>query len=214
MQNLQGKLPLILSAAFAIAIISFGAPDIAAWTGATRTLGACILLLYLAWVALETRVAIGETRRAHTSIDKSTFELYAVGRACTVLVALALGSPEPSPLRLAIGFAIFAFGVSLRVLAIQTLGRFYSHRVRVADDQRVVTRGPYRFLRHPAYTGMLVAHAGFLAVFYHPLAVAAFALLFVPAVVARILVEEKALMSLDGYADYKKSRARLVPGVW
>jgi isoprenylcysteine carboxyl methyltransferase (ICMT) family protein len=56
--------------------------------------------------------------------------------------------------------AIFAFafllaiaGIVLRWYAIVTLGRFFSMRVQTTSDQQVVESGPYRFVRHPSYTG-------------------------------------------------------------
>jgi protein-S-isoprenylcysteine O-methyltransferase Ste14 len=131
-----------------------------------------------------------------------------------VTLALGLADAPGSPARLAFGLAVFVVAVALRLLAIRELGRFYSHRVRVEGDHRVVDAGPYRFLRHPAYTGMLLAHAGFVLVFFHPVAAAALLLVFVPAVVARIRVEEAALANLDGWTAYSRTRARLLPGVW
>ena len=213
MKNVQGKIPVLLSLSFVFAIVAVGAVRLASWSGYARAGGAGLIALYLVWLGIEARVAVGEIGRGSTSLDRSTLEVYAVGRALTVVTALALGA-APSPTRLALGVGIFGLGVGLRLVAIHQLGRFYSHRVRVSAEQHIVDRGPYRVLRHPAYTGMLLAHAGFVVVFFDPIAAAVLALFFVPAVVARILVEEKALMSLDGYANYCRTRARLMPGVW
>jgi protein-S-isoprenylcysteine O-methyltransferase Ste14 len=213
-KNLQGKLPILLSVGFVTLIVALGAEKLASWGGAARVAGAAIVVLYLAWLALEARVATSEIGKERTSLDRGTLEAYALARALTVTLALGLGGPPATPLRLAAGAALFASGVAFRLHAIRVLGRFYSHRVRVAGDHEVVDHGPYRFIRHPAYTGMLVAHAGFVTAFFHPVAAAALVLLFVPAVIARIRVEETALASLAGYAEYSRSRARLVPGVW
>ena len=50
---------------------------------------------------------------------------------------------------------LFAAGVAFRLWAVFTLGRFYSHSVRLRRDHRIVESGPYRFVRHPAYAGMI-----------------------------------------------------------
>jgi protein-S-isoprenylcysteine O-methyltransferase Ste14 len=213
-RDLQGKLPIVLSALFVAGIVGLGAMKLAEWTGAARAAGAALLVLYLAWLAVEAKVAAGEMGKGKTSLDRGTLEAYALARALTVGLALGLDTPAGGPLRMLAGFCLFAFAVAFRLHAIRVLGRFYSHRVRIAGAHKVVDDGPYRFLRHPAYTGMLLAHAGVVTVFFQPLAVAALVLLFVPAVVARIRVEETALAGLDGYVEYSRTRARLVPGVW
>jgi len=214
MKNLQGKLPILLSVAFVASVLAFGGVKVASWSGAARWIGGGVLALYVAWLLAEARVAVGELGKGATSLDQGTLEAYALGRAITVISALALEAPAGGAARMALGAALFAGAVALRLAAIRELGRFYSHRVRVVGGHRIVDTGPYGVVRHPAYTGMLLAHLGFVLVFFHPLSLAIFALLFVPAVVARIRVEEQALMKLDGYADYSRARRRLLPMVW
>src|SRR5204863_385897 len=114
----------------------------------------------------------------------------------------------------AAGIGVFLAGVAFRLAAIRELGRFYSHRVRLTDGHKIVDTGPYRLVRHPAYTGMLLAHAGFVMSFFHPVALAILLGVLLPAVVLRIRVEERALMTLDGYAAYGAGRKRLVPLLW
>src|SRR5206468_10337724 len=59
-----------------------------------------------------------------------------------------------------LGAALAWCGITLRVWAIDTLGRFFRRDVTVEADQTVVTAGPYRFLRHPAYAGNTLVAAG------------------------------------------------------
>lgn len=58
------------------------------------------------------------------------------------------------------GVGLFAGGLLLRWYAIVHLGRFFTVDVALAADHRVVDTGPYRFLRHPSYTGALAAFSG------------------------------------------------------
>jgi protein-S-isoprenylcysteine O-methyltransferase len=51
------------------------------------------------------------------------------------------------------GLAITCLGVALRQWAIFTLGRYSVGRVFIQPEQSVITSGPYRWLRHPSYTG-------------------------------------------------------------
>jgi len=59
-----------------------------------------------------------------------------------------------------IGIACMLLGVALRWHAIRTLGRFFTRDVAVRGDQTVVQTGPYRLIRHPAYSGTLLTLLG------------------------------------------------------
>jgi len=87
--------------------------------------------------------------------------------------------------------------------------------IEVADQQRVVSTGPYAVVRHPMYSGAL------LMMVFTPLAVGSwasvpFVLPLVLVIGARLLAEEKFLASrLPGYEDYRRRvRYRLIPWIW
>jgi protein-S-isoprenylcysteine O-methyltransferase Ste14 len=116
----------------------------------------------------------------------------------------------------ALGLVMMTAGLGIRQWAILTLGRFFTADVRVQADQTVVDRGPYRWVRHPAYTGLLLFFAGV------GLALSNWAslivLITVPAagLLARIHSEERVLLTELGepYRRYACTRRRLFPGVW
>ncbi len=117
----------------------------------------------------------------------------------------------------------FAAGVAATVLgslgrqwAISTLGRFFTLNVTISDDQRVVTNGPYRWVRHPSYTADLVAFTGIGLALGNWLALLAAATLPLLGLLVRIHVEEKALFANLGepYRAYADGKKRLVPRVW
>ena len=56
--------------------------------------------------------------------------------------------------------AILVAGLVLRGWSFKTLGEYFTFTVMVSSDQPVITAGPYRLLRHPSYTGILLACAG------------------------------------------------------
>jgi protein-S-isoprenylcysteine O-methyltransferase Ste14 len=128
--------------------------------------------------------------------------------------ALDLGGPTWIPAT--IGSILVASGIALRAWAILTLGTSFSRAVRVEPDQPVVSNGPYRFVRHPSYTGLLLAFTGIGVIVWNGLSIAALALVPTIGLVIRILVEERALRSTLGsrYEDYARGRPRLVPGIW
>jgi protein-S-isoprenylcysteine O-methyltransferase Ste14 len=211
----QSRLPIILSASLVTLICWLSALKLAALpTSLAVALGA-VVLSYLAWLAAESRLAVGELSKDRTRVDRGTCELYAFGRAATVLSALALpGEWTGLGLWYPIGFGIFVAGVLLRLSAIRSLGRYYSHRVRVTGSHKIVTHGPYRALRHPAYSGMILAHCGFVICFFNMTSAAILLMVLAPAVILRIRVEERVLFEIDGYREYAERRARLIPLVW
>lgn len=95
--------------------------------------------------------------------------------------------------------------------------RFFSGLVRVQEDrgQRVISRGPYAWVRHPGYVGALLYYLG------TPLALGSWVAYVATAMVTVVLVVRTALedrtlqQELDGYAAYTEGvRYRLLPGVW
>jgi protein-S-isoprenylcysteine O-methyltransferase Ste14 len=114
----------------------------------------------------------------------------------------------------ALGIAVAIAGIALRWYAVLTLGRFFTTRVMTTKDQTVVQKGPYRLVRHPSYTGMLLTVLGVLLCQTNWISLACFALAL-PGFAYRISVEESALVSALGqpYVDYMRRTKRLVPFV-
>lgn len=215
MHKWQGKLPILLSLSFAGTILVLSVVKLRNWEGARLFWGSSLILLYLSWLGLESKVALGELGREETSSDRVSCELYAAGRGATVVAALAMPARwiEWGGLAYA-GIPVFALGVGFRAKAIRMLGDRYSHRVRKQDEDEIVTSGPYSIVRHPAYIGMLVAHLGFVLFFFNWLS---FVMLFgflLPSVVNRIRIEERELLELESYIEYSRNKKRLLPHLW
>jgi protein-S-isoprenylcysteine O-methyltransferase Ste14 len=112
-----------------------------------------------------------------------------------------------------VGIFLMLLGVLVRQYAISILGRFFSLTVQIAEDHKVVEKGPYRLVRHPSYTGVLITFIGL------GLAVQSWGALLVLLVVFslsfgyRMWVEERTLLSELGqdYASYMKRTKRLIP---
>jgi len=120
-------------------------------------------------------------------------------------VALEI-APATWPLAAEIALAV---GAATTIASLASLGRSFA----VFPSQRaLVTRGPYRVLRHPAYAGELAMIAACCAARADALA-ASVMLAAIAAVATRIVAEERALAA--AYAAYARAvRWRLVPGVW
>jgi protein-S-isoprenylcysteine O-methyltransferase Ste14 len=91
-----------------------------------------------------------------------------------------------------IGLVLMWLGIGLRQWAFWTLGRFFTVVIRVTDEQTVVEHGPYHWVRHPSYTGLLMTLVGLGAALGNWLSVLALAVLPTLGLLLRIRVEEQA----------------------
>jgi protein-S-isoprenylcysteine O-methyltransferase Ste14 len=107
-------------------------------------------------------------------------------------------------------------GVILRGWALVTLGQYFTVIVQVSPDRSVVSSGPYRFVRHPGYAGVMLATIGVGLMSGNWVGAAAMTFLSLIAVGRRIRIEESALIAtLDGrYRAYAAAHKRLMPLVW
>jgi protein-S-isoprenylcysteine O-methyltransferase Ste14 len=115
-----------------------------------------------------------------------------------------------------VGLMLFALGW-VPVIWAMRVNRFFSSAVRIQFDrgQRVISDGPYRFVRHPGYTAALVVILANGVALGSWLA-AAIGWLGVPILLWRTAKEDRMLRAeLPGYAEYAaRVKWRLLPGVW
>lgn len=176
---------------------------------------------YLSWFVLETIAA-----RAKRSSDRSKARDRGSYRLLMILLWIALAMafalcfvlPQASILwnRKAvffIGIALMLGGMAFRFYSMSLLGRFFTYDVAIHAGQTVIEAGPYRYIRHPSYTGGLTTLAGI------GLALGNWAALFALLACAgtgyayRMYVEEAALVAALGepYKAYMLRTTRLLP---
>jgi protein-S-isoprenylcysteine O-methyltransferase Ste14 len=173
------------------------------------------------WAAFELTFAIrtrgGSPGHRDLSVIPLTLSIL-LGLGLGVLVAGTGDLPLPGPgwWPLAAGLTTFGAGLVFRARAIAELGRFFKFTVVVQAGHRVIDTGPYRLIRHPSYTGLLIAALG--------LGIALGTWLSIPACVIppliafgiRLTHEERVLAAALGepYRSYMRRSWRLVPGLW
>lgn len=214
--NRRAAVPLLLNVVLIVGVGLLAWHKLEHWSGFALFFGASVAIAYVAWGVWEAQVSIRDSRDRSLRSDRWTLEAYALSQGSTALTALALNSRWPFLPNLCVigGAILFGFGAILRVLAVRALGEFYSHRVRVTSEHRIVQTGPYKWLRHPAYSGMLMAHLGLVLVFFNWVSFTILLGALLPALVVRILVEERTLGALPEYTEFCYRRARLIPLVW
>lgn len=181
----------------------------------------------VAWLALEITLIVRDARRGmgRTGRDRGTRSLNFILVLVAVVAADVLaGVAGPgSPLRVPgkswivlAGLIIIWAGLAIRVWAVAELGRSFRTTVEVDAGQAVVSSGPYRLVRHPSYTGLLLIATGFgLGEDTWPGLVICL-VLPLAAMLWRIRVEEAELGRVLGepYLAYREHTWRLVPGLW
>jgi protein-S-isoprenylcysteine O-methyltransferase Ste14 len=162
---------------------------------------------------IERRMRRGETVREQKLIMKLI--------AAIMLIAFLLPGLDHrfgwshEPLWLTTVAEAFVLGGYLMIFWVLKTNSFAAATVRVEPDQKVISSGPYRIVRHPMYLGvdiwLLFTPVALGSYFALPV----FALL-IPLIVVRLLNEEKVLrQELPGYAEYRlRTRFRLVPFIW
>lgn len=130
--------------------------------------------------------------------------------------AQGLALPGPGWWPVAVGLAVFALALVFRARAVHELGRFFKFTVVVQPGHEVVDTGPYRLIRHPSYTGLLIAELGLGMALGTWLSVPACVLPPLIAFGIRLRHEERVLERELGepYRSYMAHTKRLIPGVW
>jgi protein-S-isoprenylcysteine O-methyltransferase Ste14 len=112
-----------------------------------------------------------------------------------------------------VGISLMLSGIAIRWYSAAVLGKYFTFDVAIHSDQVLVEAGPYRYIRHPSYSGALLSLLGFGLSLgnWAGLAVSLSCLGF--AYAYRIPVEESALAAALGetYTQYLKRTWRLVP---
>jgi protein-S-isoprenylcysteine O-methyltransferase len=147
--------------------------------------------------------------------------LWVVILACLVVATLvAINVPQTYSETLynlrAVGGVLCIAGLVLRWYSIFYLGRFFTVNVAIASDHQVVESGPYRLIRHPAYTGALLGFIGLGITYTNWLSLIIVVLPVLAAFMRRMSIEERALSQALGepYTQYMAHTKRLIPGVY
>lgn len=169
-----------------------------------------VQLTIAAWLALEAGLVIRDRVRGKggAARDRGTFWLniviitaavVAAGRLTGVLSNSAAWRFGSAGLTVA-GLLVMWAGLAVRIWAIVVLGRSFRMTVEVDTGQKVVDGGPYRWVRHPSYTGILLLMTGLSLVYGNWPALAITLVLPAGVLIHRIFVGEAVLTEVMGRA--------------
>jgi len=115
-----------------------------------------------------------------------------------------------------VGIGLMFAGMALRLYSISLLGRYFTFEVAVHADQPVIEAGPYRYIRHPSYTGALITVTGLGLSLGNWAGLIALLGCMIAAYSYRIPIEESALVAVLGepYEKYTRRTHRLIPYIF
>jgi isoprenylcysteine carboxyl methyltransferase (ICMT) family protein YpbQ len=176
----------------------------------------CLIMIsiYILWILFELLISKKDFNDSNHKTDLHTREIYALSQGLTVLSALYFYKELNVTNGQIIGFTIFVSGMLLRICSIYTLGHYYSHNIRIVRKHMIINRGPYSIIRHPAYSGMILIHAGITILMFNYVTISVIFLLLIPSILLRIRMEEKVLFKIQNYAKYACNKKRLIPFIW
>ncbi|HKU60402.1 MAG TPA: isoprenylcysteine carboxylmethyltransferase family protein [Gemmatimonadales bacterium] len=187
-----------------------------------RFVGLTISILWLGWMAYWAYSARGvkTTSRAEPARIQLAY------RAPLVLAILFLTAPGLVPPALlgrfvpagpagpSLGIALIVAGLGFAVWARRHLGRNWSASVVVKHDHTLIRTGPYRRIRHPIYSGMLLAFLGTIIAIGEWRGLVALPLAVLSFLLKSRLEEARMTETFPEYADYRRSTAALIPGLY
>jgi protein-S-isoprenylcysteine O-methyltransferase len=183
---------------------------------------ACLIALSTLWVASEVALAI--RRRAGTaaaSKDAGTLKLLNVVIYFSVAAGMAISfsryghAATPATILWA-SLVVIAAGLALRWWAVMVLGKYFSVDVAIHGAHHLIQAGPYKHLRHPTYSGILLSFLGLAISTSNWLSAVMILIPITAAFLIRIRVEENALREAlpAEYGSYSRRTRRLIPGIY
>ena len=118
-------------------------------------------------------------------------------------------------------FSIFTFGLAVASVwlvgaAARFLGKQWAIAARLIEGHKLITDGPYAYVRNPIYTGMLGMLIATGLAMEHWIALCVAIVFFMIGLVIRVRTEEKLLRAAFGkeFEDYAKRVPAVVPGIY
>jgi len=187
--------------------------------------------IYIFWTVMSAVLILpvnpemlSERARPHAGTKKwdmvilTLFGFLVIAEYVVASLDVRMGWSPQLPLALQImGFILAAFGYDFLLVWSMTSNAFFVATVRIQTEreQKVVTSGPYRYVRHPGYLGTLLLHWG-VPLMLNSLWAIVSAVMVTVVLIVRTILEDKTLQAeLSGYQEYAERVCyRLLPGVW
>ena len=182
-----------------------------------------LLILGPLWGFAEFCIAV-IMRSGSSAVSKDRGSVFLIWAVCLSSISFAIFKAHKFPawslankrLCYTAAFWLFVLGFLFRFYSIIYLGRLFTPDVAIVKGHRLIDSGPYRFIRHPTYTGLLMIVFGLGLSFAN---LASLLIVFMPVLgclLWRIHIEEQALTEAFGeqYRIYMRRTKRFIPFVY
>jgi protein-S-isoprenylcysteine O-methyltransferase Ste14 len=190
----------------------------------TRIAQATVVIVMLGWIMFAATF-LGRKRpsasreRKRTSASFAAIMVQGLGYAVAWTLRRPLFTPIlPVSMVIAILLSLLVAGLVVGAIAmissaVRTLGKQWSFAARVVEDHKLITGGPYRLVRHPIYSGMLMMLVATGLAISHWAGLVAAVVVFSIGTALRVRIEERLLTETFGsaYADYMQRVPALIP---
>ena len=113
-----------------------------------------------------------------------------------------------------LGLIMIVFGCIINILGRFNLGNNWANQVKIYNNQKLITRGVYGFIRHPLYASLILMFYGVCLVYPNYLAFLSNTLIFIPFMCYRAKQEEDLLSKIfKDYTKYKKEVGMFFPKI-
>ena len=183
------------------------------------------LVAAVVWIAVEAYLILRDRvgGKGTTTLDRRTRNYNTISLALALCLSpLICSFPAlrfagfQAPIAFWAGIFTMCSGFLLRHWSILILGKYFRTTVELARDHKVVQTGPFRYIRHPSYSGMILFCVGYGLVAQNWLSLIAAVLFPTVSLLYQIKIEETALVQGIGaeYKDYQKKTKKLIPMLW
>jgi len=114
-----------------------------------------------------------------------------------------------------VGLGLFSIGVSIRIVARRTLGKYFSSGLKTTEKHELIKHGIYKHIRHPAYLGSLLLSPG-IALIFSSLYGFFLMLGLIPCFIYRMKIEDSMLIKKfgDDYREYMEKTKKIIPFIY
>lgn len=114
-----------------------------------------------------------------------------------------------------VGLGLFLIGVSIRIVALRTLGKYFLPDLKTMQNHKLIKHGVYKHVRHPCYLGSILFSLG-IPLIFSSLYGFSLILILIPCYLYRIKIEESILLEEfgDEYQEYMKKTRKIIPFIY
>lgn len=173
----------------------------------------CAVVLYAARIReffVKRNVVAGQVN------ERATFLALLVSGTLVVTLALVeylVRDTGFRPLNFSIGLIVAGLSFVVRAAAVRALGRMWSVHIEIRREHELVRHGAFAWVRHPIYLAAILELVGAMLFMNSIYTWIVFAVMFIPSLVARIRLEERAMIAQfgDAYRRYRETTPAVLP---